>query len=42
MVSSRPRRAVNANKVRRSARKRARVEADAKHYGMDYGILPSD
>jgi hypothetical protein len=29
-------------KLRRSARKRARIEKDAKQYGMDYGILPSD
>ena len=28
--------------LRRSARKRARREADTKIYGDDYGILPSD
>jgi len=29
-------------KLRKSARKRARREADSKIYGHDYGILPSD
>lgn len=29
-------------KIRRSARKRARVDEESKIYGQDYGILPSD
>jgi len=36
------RRSRTEGKIRRSARKRARIDADSKVYGEDYGILPSD
>lgn len=36
------RRSKRPGKLRRSARQRARMDQDAKIYGQDFGILPSD